>query len=155
MLHVWNLSDPVTLKVLSSSPGIPRKTKKCSFALMRTKLKHWIFYEHQPLPVTPEAPCKSVVIFCGDNVDLCGFSAAGPGRIVKTEHEWSEPKWSSLNENIYFEKDHTKVSSFRPSPMWVASDAGRVLVCLHEAWGKFLCVARPLCPSPSREALLI
>lgn len=113
MLYDCNLSEPVTLKVLLSSRRTPRKTRKCSFALMRTKPRFWIsvFYEHQPLHVTPEAQCKSVVICCGDKVDLCEFSAAGPGRIVKTEHKWSEPKWSSLNENIYFEKDRTLVGS--------------------------------------------
>lgn len=38
------------------------------------------------------------------------------------------------------EPDSGRVSSFGPSPVWVASEAAQALACLHQAWGKFLCV---------------
>lgn len=159
MLHVCNLSEPVTLKVLLSSPGTPRKTTKCSFALMRTKP---IFLNQCFLwaPTTAPHP-RGTLQICGDLlwwqrrpvwILCCRSWKDCADRTWMKRSKVIQPEWKRL---LWKRPYSGRVSSFRPSPMWVASDAGRVLTCLHEAWGKFLCVARPLCPSPSREALLI
>lgn len=106
---------------------------------------------------TPDAPSKHEP--CCQTVSPCVNTAVQQvleGWYRQNVNEATQ-RDQSLREKHYSGKelDSGRVSSFRPSPMWVASEAGQALACLHEAWGKFLCVAPPLCPPPSWEALLI